>query len=237
MSPINRLVVLFGVKGSRRTLDLAQVPTDIHNNDRAFFFELRKRYRNLRGFWRYWFSVWQLRHCDFVKFEKYRENRIVSRGQSLPDDILYDYAPRPAQEMPPISQHEFEMALHPCLGPCPFALLPSHDCIELPETNSSALEKIPKRKSEFLLEVKNREFAWGIEACYSMSFVHMTFYHLFIFAGTFGFWIWWLKFHPDDLQNAAVPLTTVAIFLSLFWGMVGVFKVFRDPESVDLKVL
>lgn len=60
------LFVLFGVHRSRRTLEFAQVPVTT-NEDKPFFLELRARYRELRGFWRYWLSVWQLKYCDFVK--------------------------------------------------------------------------------------------------------------------------------------------------------------------------
>ena len=60
-------VVLFGVKGARRTLELAQIDTLKHNEDEIFFQSLKKEYQRLRGVLRCWFSVWRLRHCDFVK--------------------------------------------------------------------------------------------------------------------------------------------------------------------------
>ena len=63
----NKLVVLFGVKGNRRTLELAQIDITKNTDDDSFFGDLRREYRRLRGFLRYWLSVWQLRHCDFVK--------------------------------------------------------------------------------------------------------------------------------------------------------------------------
>lgn len=61
------LYVLFGVKGARRTLELAQIDAKSHKDDGLFFKELRMHYKQLRGFWRRWFSVWRLKHCDFVK--------------------------------------------------------------------------------------------------------------------------------------------------------------------------
>jgi hypothetical protein len=61
------LHVLFGVKGARRTLELAQIDTKRYKDDGPFFKELRMHYKQLRGFWRRWFSVWRLKHCDFVK--------------------------------------------------------------------------------------------------------------------------------------------------------------------------
>ena len=65
--PHSELVVLFGVKGKRRTLELAQIDVSKHKDDKIFFQDLRREYRQRRGFLRYWFSLWQLRYCDFVR--------------------------------------------------------------------------------------------------------------------------------------------------------------------------
>ena len=59
--------VLFGVAGKRRTLGLAQIDTIEHSNDEDFFSTMLRDYRELRGSLRYWFSLWRLNHCDFVK--------------------------------------------------------------------------------------------------------------------------------------------------------------------------
>jgi hypothetical protein len=60
-------VIIFGVKGSRRTPGIAQIKTEEHKEDKSFFLDLWNRYKELRGFWRNWFSVWQFNYCDFVK--------------------------------------------------------------------------------------------------------------------------------------------------------------------------
>ena len=59
--------VLFGVKGPRRTLELAQIDTAQYNQDEAFFAQMKKEYRKHRGSLRYWLSLWQFNHCDFVQ--------------------------------------------------------------------------------------------------------------------------------------------------------------------------
>jgi hypothetical protein len=64
---LNELLILFGVIGSRRTLELAQIDTKQYTKDGTFFHDLKKSYKEFRGFWRYWFSVWRLSYCDFVK--------------------------------------------------------------------------------------------------------------------------------------------------------------------------
>lgn len=51
------LYVLFGVKGSRRTLDLGQIGVNKNSDDNSLFQSLRLAYRKHRGFWRYWFSI------------------------------------------------------------------------------------------------------------------------------------------------------------------------------------
>jgi hypothetical protein len=101
-----------------------------------------------------------------------------------------------------------------------------HDCIESP-SGTTALERIPKRKYAFEVTGDKREFAWGLEAKYSISFLRMVIYHLLILGGTFAFWTWWQLGHPDDLQNASTPFATVAVLLSLFWSSSGTLKYFH----------
>ena len=67
MPETDQAYVLFGVNGTRRTPELAQINAKRCGTDNVFFGDLRCRYRELRGYLRYWFSVWQFSHCDFVK--------------------------------------------------------------------------------------------------------------------------------------------------------------------------
>lgn len=61
----------------------------------------------------------------------------------------------------------------------------------------------------------------------------MVVYHVLILAGTFGVWGWWMRVHPGDLQNAAVPLTTVAVLLSLFWSVAGVLRILSEVKTLS----
>ncbi len=63
----SRAFVFFGVKGSRRTLELAQIDTSQVNDDSLFFASMKREYITLRGGLRYWLSIWRLSHCGFVK--------------------------------------------------------------------------------------------------------------------------------------------------------------------------
>ncbi|KAF8860704.1 hypothetical protein BDZ45DRAFT_305714 [Acephala macrosclerotiorum] len=155
-----QLFVLFGVHRTGPTLQLAQLDTKQYTNDGAFFRDLRQKYKKMRGRWRFLFSVWRLRYCDFVKFEKIRANRIIHRGKDVPTDPKYEYTPHPPHaEIPPISPHEFELAFTSCSSECPFSKL--HDCVESPNGNF-AIERIPKRRGALEVQVGSAEFAWSI---------------------------------------------------------------------------
>lgn len=243
---VNQLFVLFGVKGTRRTPELAQMNTYNYATDGEFFEDLKKEYRGLRGYLRYWFSVWQFSHCDFVKvcrwlkvsccayatngdqFEKSRAGRIFFRRKEIPTDSNYVYQPKPPDaEDPPITPHEFEFAFTQCITQCLWSVF--HDCNE-PPSGTLAIERIPKRKSLFELSREDSEVkpAWGLQAQHAVALTQVIFYHVLILAGPFGFWAWWEDRRPTDLQNAAVPLTTVAVFLSVFWSASGLLKMSRQ---------
>lgn len=227
ISASNDFYVLFAVKGWRRTLELAQIHIPSSIDDEAFFKALLQEYRNRRGFLRYYFSVWQFRHCDFVKFEKFRPGRIIcSKRHDIPEDLIYEYSPRPPNaDVPLIKPEEFELALSSCRSSCFMWLF--HDCIGACQ-GTEALKRIPKRRGEFALKSGAREFAWGLEAQHSISFMHMLTYHLIVVSGPFAFWGWWQSGHPWDLQDASIPLAAVCALLSLFWGSSGALRVLRE---------
>lgn len=149
---------------------------------------------------------------------------------------MYDYEPRPPNaENPPIDRHEFTLAFTCCSSKC--WLYPFHDCVE-PASGTHAVKRIPKRNSALEIDTEDREFAWGLQAQHAISLVYVLFYHFLILVGTFGFWAWWNIRHPDDLQNAAVPLTLVIALLSLFWASAGALeKIRREPvENISKSV-
>lgn len=74
------------------------------------------------------------------------------------------------------------------------------------------------------------EPAWGIQAQHAVALTQVIFYHVLMLAGPTGFWAWWQIQHPADLQNAAIPLTTAAVFLSLFWSASGLLKMSRESS-------
>lgn len=247
--------VLLGVYGGRDGLEVAHIDTNHTENDDVFFQVLQKEYRSKRGWLKCWFSIWQLNHFDFVrvsfvrysgpkisilyvltslKFEKCCAQRVVSRGSSLPADFEYEYNPRPpGAEMPPITPHEFRMALSSCPPNCRFALL--HSCSHYSDSDY-AIQRIPKKKNEWCIKTSVKPgdadiFAWGLETYYVTSKCHVVFYNLLILLGPFAFWAWWQRKHPADMQNASIPTTFVLGLLALFWTLSGILEDLRHPVS------
>ncbi|KAL7911036.1 hypothetical protein GGI35DRAFT_332667 [Trichoderma velutinum] len=212
--------ILLGIKGARRTL----VPTQIHvtsqTTDSHIFLELKRYYRIYRGRLRLWFSVWRLDYCEVVKFNRLTPDRMVREHRDLPSDKDYHYDPRAGERdvrNPPISPHHFQTLFYACRSPCTWPF--PHDCIPL-IANTVNLARIPKRTREF--ERDQSSPIWGFETVFAVSFSYVLAYHLVMVAGPFIFWGVWLKFHPDDLQNASVPITVVIGGLSLFWSGAGI---------------
>ncbi len=134
--------------------------------------------------------------------------------------------------MPPITPHEFNLVFSSCGGKCSFAVF--HDCFEL-EDEDDFVSRIPRKKGKFEMENSNLRgsvrFAWGIQAQYTISLLHVMTYHLLMMVGPTVFWVWWQKHHPNDLQNASIPLTIAAILISLFWSATGILRGLREPQS------
>ena len=59
--------VLFGVQGSRRTLEINHIPINNQSNDSSFYRSLRQHYRTNRGRLKLWLSFWRLDYCEVVK--------------------------------------------------------------------------------------------------------------------------------------------------------------------------
>lgn len=63
----NHWWILFGVRGSRRTLQPTQIQVTDLTTDSHIFRQLKKIYRTHRGWLRLWLSVWRLDYCEVVK--------------------------------------------------------------------------------------------------------------------------------------------------------------------------
>jgi len=89
--------------------------------------------------------------------------------------------------------------------------------------------RIPQKKGAFDTTSKLNDpclqtiekIAFGIEADYLPSSAFFFLYHAVLLLSGFGFWIYWLKEHPGDLQNASVPLFTIFALIAAFWAFLG----------------
>ncbi|KAK1534321.1 mitochondrion organization and biogenesis protein [Colletotrichum costaricense] len=108
--PRPRYIFLLATTGRHR---LRQLPS-LYLDTADFGQELRKAYRELKGFWRWWFSPYNFSHCEFVRFEKFCRNGFAHRGLEVPNTSQKDYYynPRPALREPPVSPEEFSHVFH-----------------------------------------------------------------------------------------------------------------------------
>lgn len=145
---------------------------------------------------------------------------MVRNHKDLPIQQDYHYNPRAGQmdaRNPPLDPHLFQSLFYTCNSPCnwPFP----HECIS-PSTTIEHMERIPKRTKSFQRDMTSP--IWGLETVFEPCVSRIIVYHCVVVAGPFVFWCWWLDQHPDDLQNASVPMAIVLGGLSLFWCSAGI---------------
>jgi hypothetical protein len=92
-----------------------------------------------------------------------------------------------------------------------------HKCRPL-SPHSHRWKRIPRKKGAFNSSGGDvGQCAFGIEADYALSFAVLAAYHVIPILAAFGFWVYWMKKHAGDFQNASVPLFTVTALLTAFW--------------------
>jgi len=107
--------------------------------------------------------------------------------------------------------------------PVPLGSLPSclHKCRSLPY-NSHIWKRIPRKESAFsVYQSRSGDVAFGLEADYLLSFIVLFMYHHMDLFPAFSFWVYWLRNHPNDLQNAFVPDFTLLGIIGACWGLFG----------------
>ena len=176
-------------------------------NDAGLFREIRRQYRQLRGFLRYWLSPFIFSHCSFMKYTRFFTNELALIGEDLPVDPQYLYQPRPPgpHDDPPISAHEFRRRFY------------SESCN--PCGRSEAIERIPKRTRRFQthLHVDGREDMWGLQFELRPSFLRILLWQVVITAGGWALMVYWLMNHRNDLQGAGVPITLILSAMVALW--------------------
>jgi hypothetical protein len=150
---------------------------------------------------------------------------VVPRGKDLPHHTNrdYQYEPKPAEDIPPIAEHEFSKHFYSCCKRCSnlkkTVLCYFHRCSKPCYRPRGAITRIPKKTWRFEESGPGREFVWGISGAERQSFYMIALYHLLILIPPFIFWFLWLFRwkHHGDLQNASVPFLMALGLISLFW--------------------
>ncbi|KAI1390198.1 uncharacterized protein F4822DRAFT_228499 [Hypoxylon trugodes] len=214
-------IILIVKKGA--DYDIAQIGIDTFSSY-EFFSSLKEHYFRIRGSFRNWFSVWRYSHCDFYKCEKFDDHAFFPAEKNKFPDIAnddYEYAPKPMDNIPPISEHEFQKRFCACYNPgglCRFY----HKCKSVgAHSSATALELFPKKKTELKEGGDAREDFWGIYAREWISFRRVSFYNFVCVLPVAIFFI--SRISPagygTDLQNPSVPFFMMFAMLSFFWGI------------------
>ena len=128
---------------------------------------------------------------------------------------------------PPVPQDAFDALVYTCKPSCAWIL--PHDCFN-PSSSAAYIERVPKRERDFMND--HGSPIWGFAAVYSVCWLRVALYHVIMVFGPLVFWLCWLKVHPGDWQNAAVPITVVLGSLSLFWSAAGILTT-KIPGKVS----
>ena len=227
------LWVNFGVDGSWIPTELDQLGGLNLVSDSAFLRNLGRRHREIRGWFRHYFSFRILSYWEFLRFKRLPllPPQTIDIEADLPTSGDYEYNPRPpvaTRDRPSITKHEFEVYVRLCLDPCWLSsLLTSHKCRTVEDSAVDIVDKIPKYKKLLEERAQGDEQVWGIRARYVVSGIRVVAIHIAILCISSGVWIWWQWKHPDDLQGAAVALTAAFLLISTFWSATGVLRDLR----------
>lgn len=141
---------------------------------------------------------------------------------AFPDDTdtNYEYKPKPMDNIPPISEHEFTKRFYACHKPRPLLHL-HHKCKRLGAHSSDILKSFPKKRSELEEAGDKREDFWGIYARETISVHWIILYNLFCVSPLLAFFVAWCipQGHSTDLQNPSIPISMMVSMLSLFWSV------------------
>ncbi|CAN9180696.1 unnamed protein product [Alternaria alternata] len=228
-----QLWVNFGVDGSWTPTELDQLGGLNLVSDSTFLRNLGRRHREIRGWFRHYFSFRIISYWEFLRFKRLPllPPQTIDVEADLPTSSDYEYDPRPplaTRDKPGITKHEFEVYVRLCLDPCWLSsLLMPHKCRTVEDSAVDIVDKIPKYKKLLEQRTQGDEHVWGIRARYVVSGIRVVALHIAILCISFGVWIWWQWKHPDDLQGAAVALTAAFLLISTFWSATGVLRDLR----------
>jgi hypothetical protein len=217
-------------------LELDEIPSRWLST-KDFAHELLATYRARKGWWRYWFSVYDFSHCDFaavrvlpgrldsnamliisIQFERYRRNGYAYRGYGLPDAKNSEYWYMETSSRPPISEEEFKDLYQYAYRQSK----PGWTALELPFNiddglPSDSVHRIPQRFLNFNKKLHTREWFWGILVRERRSAAMTALYIIVMMSPSLAFCVLYLLgIVEGDVQNATTPLVVSMTALGLF---------------------
>lgn len=83
-------------------------------------------------------------------------------------------------------------------------------------TSGDILEHFPKRTNGLITQLRGDD--WGLHACEYLSYFRYRIMCCLVLMGPFLFFVYWLVEHPNDLQNAAIPIALAMALIGCFTG-------------------
>ncbi|RSL88897.1 hypothetical protein CEP51_001518 [Fusarium floridanum] len=211
--PVKDRYVLFMV--DKDALFLRAIESQSLSNDQLFD-RLRLEYRQLKGWFRTWFGLWIFSHCDFYKFEAWTRERYCERGRGIPpaSESGYFYMPRPMDDEPPISTHEFYDRFYKRITP--EQLRAAHGSLY---NDHDAVDRIPQKEGLDDIAANGRPQFWGIIAREKKSGTRMLIYiFLSSLPGLIFFFLWLFVLDKDGLQDASTLLMISFTLLGILYA-------------------
>ncbi|KAH7187768.1 heterokaryon incompatibility protein-domain-containing protein [Fusarium oxysporum] len=205
---------IFFMVGSDR-LHLRTIESQGLCNEQLFR-KMRSEYRQVRGWFKCWFGLMTYSHCDFYRFEAYSTQRFCERGCGIPPlgDRRYYYKPRPMDNEPPISKHEFYDRF--------YRRVTTEACINTHKDScgeNDAVDRIPQKTDLEDIITNGRLQFWGIVAREKKSGLRMLVYILVsCIPGIVFFLLWLFALNKDSLQDASVLLMISFSLLGIFYA-------------------
>lgn len=184
------------------TIHSSEISISRTMDDDGFVAELREKYKQLRGFWRYWLGPKQFYYCEFTKFRKIFIDRIVKVCPELPKDKTYQCH---SSSVSSISRHEWHDRFYNRSSTC---------------GRCNVLARIPKRKHRFNLDLhitQDAEELWGLNVEYQVACYMVLIWFGVISIVGLGFWIWWYRNHPGDWDKASVIFMASTGAMTALW--------------------
>lgn len=144
------------------------------------------------------------------------QGRYCERGWGIPPlaDPGYFYQPKPMDNEPPISRHEFYDRFYRRVESEPCIVTHSDVCREC-----DAVDRIPQKKHLDDLTTNTRPQFWGIIAREKKSGLRMLIY-IFVscIPGLIFFFVWLFGLKNDSLQDGSVLLMTSFTLLGILYA-------------------